>query len=64
MTSAAAKFLLDPYLDWTKRESIPIYEDVSLDLLTAETGPWPRFGDRCAGAFVHHPGRGDRQCFL
>ncbi len=59
MTSAAAKFLLDPYLDWTKRESIPIYEDVSLDLLTAETGPWPRFGDRCGGAFVHHPGRGD-----
>lgn len=59
MTSAAAKFLLDPYLDWSKREGIPIYEDFSLDLLTAETGPWPRFGDRCAGAFVHHPGRGD-----
>lgn len=57
--SAAAKFLLDPYLDWTKREGIPIYEDISLDLLTADTAPWPRLGDRCAGAFVHHPSRGD-----
>ena len=59
MTAAEAKFLLDPYLDWARREGIPIYEDFSLDLLTAETRPWPRFGDRCGGAFVHHPGRGD-----
>jgi len=59
MTSAEAKFLLDPYLDWTKREGIPIHQDFAPDLLTAETGPWPRLGDGCRGAFVHLPGRGD-----
>ena len=32
MTPAEAKFLLDPYLDWTKREGIPIHEDFAVDL--------------------------------
>jgi mannose-6-phosphate isomerase-like protein (cupin superfamily) len=59
MTSNAPKFLLDPYLDWTKREGIPIHEEFGVDLLTAETGVWPRLGDRCQGAFVHLKGRGD-----
>ena len=59
MTAAEAKFLLDPYLDWTKREGIPIHEDFAVDLVTAETGPWPRLGDGCSGAFVHLGGRGD-----
>ena len=37
----------------------PIHEDFGVDLLTAETGPWPRLGDGCNGAFVHLKGRGD-----
>jgi mannose-6-phosphate isomerase-like protein (cupin superfamily) len=59
MTPAESKFLLDPYLDWTKREGIPVHEGVAVDLFTAETGPWPRMGDGCRGAFVHLDGRGD-----
>src|SRR5689334_20174058 len=59
VTDAEAKFLLDPYLDWTKKEGPPIHEDFGVDLLTAETGPWPRLGDRCKAAFVHLKGRGD-----
>ena len=53
------KFLLDPYLDWTKREGLPIHDDFGVDLLTAETGLWPRLGDGCKGAFAHVKGRGD-----
>ncbi len=59
MTDAEAKFLLDPYLDWTRKEGPPIHEDFGVDLLTAETGPWPRLGDGCKAAFVHLKGRGD-----
>ena len=59
MTAAEAKFLLDPYLDWAKREGLPVHEDAVVDLAAAETGPWPRLGERCQGAFVHLPGRGD-----
>ena len=57
--SASPKFLLDPYLDWSKKEGIPIHEDFGVDLLTAETKPWARLGDGCHGAFVHLKGRGD-----
>ncbi len=57
MTAAEAKFLLDPYLDWTRRESIPIHEGLAVDLLTAETALWPRLG--CEAAFIHLSGRGD-----
>jgi mannose-6-phosphate isomerase-like protein (cupin superfamily) len=59
MTDTAPKFLLDPYLEWTKGEGPPIHEDFGVDLLTIETGPWPRLGDGCSGAFVHLKGRGD-----
>jgi uncharacterized cupin superfamily protein len=59
MTSAQPKFLNDPYLDWSQREGVPIHEDFGVDLLTAETGPWPRLGDTCKGALVHLKGRGD-----
>lgn len=59
MTPAEAKFLLDPYLDWTKREGVPVHEGWSVDLGTAETAPWSRFGEGCRGAFVHLTGRGD-----
>src|SRR6266496_1961705 len=59
MTSAHARFLIDPYLDWAHREGLPIHEDFGVDLLTAETGSWPRLGDGCGGAFIHLKGRGD-----
>ena len=58
-SAPAPKFLLDPYLDWAKKEGPPIIEDVGLDMLTAETGAWPRLGDGCKGAFLHVRGRGD-----
>ena len=51
------KFLLDPYLDWAKGEGIPILEDFAVDLLAADTEPWPRLDTN--GAFVHLKGRGD-----
>ncbi len=53
----AGKFMLDPYLDWSKKEGVPIYEDFGLDLLAIETRPWARFGVN--GAIVHVKGRGD-----
>lgn len=59
LSDAKAKYLLDPYLDWTKKEGPPIHEDFGVDLLAAETGPWPRLGDACKAAFVHLKGRGD-----
>ena len=51
------KFLLDPYLDWTKAEGLPVYEDFGLDAYECTTGPWARFDAK--GAFLHVAGRGD-----
>jgi uncharacterized RmlC-like cupin family protein len=51
------KFLLDPYLDWIRREGIPVVESLGVDLLAVETGPWARIG--ADGAAVHLKGRGD-----
>ncbi len=59
MTPAHPRFLIDPYLDWAHREGLPIHEDFGVDLLTAETGSWPRLGEGCGGAFIHLKGRGD-----
>lgn len=53
----AGKYMVDPYLDWSKKEGVPIYEDFGLDLLALETKPWARFGVK--GAIVHVKGRGD-----
>lgn len=53
------RFLLDPYMDWVKAEGPPIHEDFGIDVIAAETAPWPRFD--CKGAFIHVKGRGD-QC--
>jgi mannose-6-phosphate isomerase-like protein (cupin superfamily) len=52
-----AKFLFDPYLDWTQQEGIPTVEDFGVDLNKVETKPWARIG--VDGAFVHLKGRGD-----
>ena len=51
------RFLLDPYLDWTKREGVPVYEDFGIDMLAVETARWDRFDAK--GAFIHARGRGD-----
>ena len=53
----AGKYMIDPYLDWTRGEGIPIHEDFGLDLLAVETKPWRRFGIN--GAIIHVKGRGD-----
>jgi uncharacterized RmlC-like cupin family protein len=57
-----ARFLCDPYLDWTAGEGIPIVEDFGVDLNEVETKPWARMGTD--GAFVHMKGRGDFLCIF
>ena len=59
MSPAQPRLLIDPYLDWVAAEGLPVHEDFGVDLLAAETAPWPRLGERCNGAFVHLKGRGD-----
>lgn len=49
--------LIDPYIEWSKGEGVPIHGGFGLDLHAVETAPWPRFG--CDGAIVHLKGRGD-----
>ncbi len=62
-TDHEKRFLLDPYGDWVAAEGPPVYEDFGLDLLTLETGAWPRFDAK--GAFCHVKGRGDHcSCYL
>lgn len=51
------RFLTDPYLEWARREGIPIVDDFGVELLGVETKPWARLDAR--GAFVHLKGRGD-----
>ena len=51
------RLLLDPYLTWADGEGVPIHEDFGVDLLAAETTPWPRFG--CDGAIINLKGRGN-----
>jgi hypothetical protein len=36
------RYGVDPYLDWVKREGLPIAEDYALDLFQVETEDWPR----------------------
>ena len=35
------RVMLDPYLDWADGEGVPVIEDFGVDLLTADTAPWP-----------------------
>jgi mannose-6-phosphate isomerase-like protein (cupin superfamily) len=53
------RFLVDPYLDWTAAEGLPVVEDFCVDMHKLETKSWARLGDKCRGAFVHLKGRGD-----
>jgi uncharacterized RmlC-like cupin family protein len=49
--------MIDSYLEWVKKEGIPVTEDFGIDLFKVGTKPWPRFGVN--GAAVHLKGRGD-----
>jgi gentisate 1,2-dioxygenase len=51
------RFLIDTYLEWVKREGIPVVEDFGIDLFSVEVKPWARMG--ALGAFAHAKGRGD-----
>lgn len=51
------KFMVDPYLEWSKREGVPIHEDFGFDLRALKTSHWPRFG--VDGCIAHVKGRGD-----
>jgi len=53
----AARIGIDPYLDWVKKEGIPVVEDFGVDLFKVPTGPWARLGVKAAA--VHLKGRGD-----
>jgi uncharacterized RmlC-like cupin family protein len=48
---------IDPYLEWLKREGIPVVEDFGVALPQVQTRPWPRYG--VDGSAVHLKGRGD-----
>ena len=53
----AARYGIDPYLDWLKNEGLPVTEHYGIDLFSVETKPWVRYGVN--GAAVHLKGRGD-----
>jgi gentisate 1,2-dioxygenase len=54
---AETRFLIDTYLEWVKKEGIPVVEDFGIDLFSVEVKPWARMG--ALGAFAHAKGRGD-----
>ena len=58
----AQKLMIDSYLDWVKKEGIPVTEDFGIDLFKVETKPWARFGVN--GAAAHLKGRGDFVCMF
>jgi quercetin dioxygenase-like cupin family protein len=51
------RYGIDPYLDWVKKEGLPVAEDYAIDLFSVQTADWPRFGVK--GAAAHLKGRGD-----
>lgn len=58
-TAKPPRYMIETYLDWAKREGPPVHEGFAVNLLELETGPWPRLGGGCNGAFVNLTGRGD-----
>ena len=54
-----ARFLTDPYGEWTSREGIPVVDGFGFDLRAMEVAPWARCGGGAKGALVHLKGRGD-----
>ena len=53
---------VDAYLEWLKREAIPVTEDFGVDLLAVPTARWERY--EAHGAAVHLKGRGDFLCMF
>ncbi len=53
----SGKFLVDPYVNWTEAEGIPVHLDFGHDLISLETGDWDRY--EAKGCFAHTHGRGD-----
>jgi mannose-6-phosphate isomerase-like protein (cupin superfamily) len=51
------RLFIDPYLDWTAEQGVPVVEDYGVDLLSTPTKPWAMFDTH--GAIVHLKGRGD-----
>src|ERR1700674_4474953 len=51
------RYGIDPYLEWVKKEGIPVVEDYGIDLFQVQTADWPRLGVK--GAALHLKGRGD-----
>lgn len=51
------RLFIDPYLDWTAAQAVPVVEDYGVDLLNTPTAPWAMFDNY--GAIVHLKGRGD-----
>ena len=58
----APKVMVDPYLEWVKKEGLRVTEDFGVDLLKVETQPWPRVDVNAAA--VHLKGRGDFLCMF
>jgi len=52
-----ARVGIDCYLEWLKREGLPVTESFGVDLLEVPTAPWTRYG--VGAAAVHLKGRGD-----
>src|SRR5581483_573982 len=55
--SAAPNLMRDPYLEWIKKEGIPVVEDFGVDLFAVQPKPWARLGVN--GAAVPLKGRPD-----
>ena len=53
---------IDAYLEWLKKEGIPVTEDFGVDLLKVPTGRWGRYAVDAAA--VHLKGRGDFLCMF
>ncbi len=51
------RYGVDFYLDWVKREGLPVTEDYGVDLFKVPVADWPR--NECKGAAVHLKGRCD-----
>ena len=53
---------IDVYLEWIRKEGIPVAEDFGVDLLKVPTARWDRV--EANGAAVHLKGRGDFLCMF
>jgi mannose-6-phosphate isomerase-like protein (cupin superfamily) len=56
-TQTPTRYGIDAYLEWCAGENIPIYGGLLVDMVTAETADWPRYGVK--GAIANFEGRGD-----